>query len=714
MVLGVLALGLAGTFMAGIGLWLIGRRDTQRAVGVLGVFFVIRGLINAAHGFDRVLRATVAEYRWGLAVETYDEAFVLLLPFLVVAFASLYPRRRGPLGRNRGLRNAFYAVAVLMAGIVLLEPGTLFSRPITGRGPSWLLNSPVVSFPWLMFSTSYTLVGLLFVRDYLSEVPVPDRDGLLFVAVGFMFDGTYLFVVSAARLLDPSVTSFIHDPFRQVDALVVLTVLALLAWRALGTSDRSERRKMAWTILGVLAPVLLALTIVYTGRFQYTSLDTKFFLDGLSVVVFPLLIAYGVHRHSLLELDVEISRGVEYAVASALLVGVYAAASLAAQTQLGTFAGRLTGAVATGALIVVSVHMARRWGGQGPGPPLLGSRRIYLDREKLDVYQGTLEEALAAGGGRLSARDDAMLSRMRERLGISDREHRVLVQALSGTDGGADEQLSIGQTVAGRYQVDAELSQGGHGVTFLAHDVQLDRAVVLKALREPVEEEIDLDAEARRLGSLNGGMVVTVYDLVRVGRRVIVVMEYVPGGSLSEAMDDGPIDRGTFEAVATDALAALEIVHGSGMVHRDVKPGNLLLTEDGRAKLADFGIARAVDEQTAAADHALGAPRGTVRYMSPEQAKGLPVDERSDLFSLAATLYEAYIGEPYVPVEPGESMLEVQMRVAALGPFDREIDGPEALTAWFERALAPRPEDRFESARAMRDALAAAVEGQAA
>lgn len=102
-------------------------------------------------------------------------------------------------------------------------------------------------------------------------------------------------------------------------------------------------------------------------------------------------------------------------------------------------------------------------------------------------------------------------------------------------------------------------------------------------------------------------------------------------------------------------------------------------------------------------------PVGTLHYLSPEQAKGRPVDERSDLFSLAATLFEAYTGDPYIPVDPGESLAEAQMRVASLDGFDADLDAPDALQEWFGKALAPRAEDRFSSAREMREALSDAL-----
>jgi serine/threonine-protein kinase len=156
--------------------------------------------------------------------------------------------------------------------------------------------------------------------------------------------------------------------------------------------------------------------------------------------------------------------------------------------------------------------------------------------------------------------------------------------------------------------------------------------------------------------------------------------------------------------VAADLLDGLGAVHGAGLLHRDVKPSNVLLTKDGRAKLADFGVAHLPGlETTKGAEHTVG----TVRYMSPEQARGKKLDARSDLFSAVATLYEAYTGKPYLEAHPNESAMELQLRAAAQGEFKKPIK-PAALRGWFGKSLDPEPERRFQSAEEMTRGLQAA------
>lgn len=396
------------------------------------------------------------------------------------------------------------------------------------------------------------------------------------------------------------------------------------------------------------------------------------------------------------------------------MVGVYAVATLVARVRIGGLGGHLVAGTATGLLVTSLASVT--WGRASDEGRSPASRR-GSDPSRLpgiDLYRETVTEALDEGGGQLSEHDERLLARMREELGITEREHAILVRTL-GTQDGTDDGgfLAAGRTVAGRYRVEENLADGGHGSAYLARDTALDRPVVLKEVHDGDGPTLDLAEEARRLGSAHHPAIVTVHDVLRVGDRVLVVMEHVVGGSLDERLDDRPLDDDAFAKVATDALTALEAVHEEGLVHRDVKPGNLLLTEGGGAKLADFGVSRETGEDTTMGMTA-SEPVGTLRYMSPEQAKGRRVDARSDLYSLAATLYEAYTGEPYVDVDAGDSLVEVQMKVASLGPFEEDLTGADALEDWFRKALAPRPEDRFASAREMREALADALEGMAA
>jgi outer membrane protein assembly factor BamB/predicted Ser/Thr protein kinase len=275
-----------------------------------------------------------------------------------------------------------------------------------------------------------------------------------------------------------------------------------------------------------------------------------------------------------------------------------------------------------------------------------------------------------------------------------------------------------GELVQRRYRVQRRLGEGGLGAAYLCRDQREQRDVVLKTLRSPEPTPDGLAMllkEARALGALRHPNVVALHSVEQAGLEAFVVMEYLEGGSLAERLRRGKLEPEEFVVVASDALAALEAVHAAGIVHRDVKPSNLLLTKDGRLKLADFGIAHIPGFETTMGGVREGSTAiGTIRYMSPEQARGHRVTPQSDLFSLAATLYEAYTGKGYLEPGPGESPIELQMRAAAAGPFDRPLEGPVGLRAWFARALHPEAERRFASAVEMREALERAMSGSQA
>src|SRR5213078_4530844 len=198
----------------------------------------------------------------------------------------------------------------------------------------------------------------------------------------------------------------------------------------------------------------------------------------------------------------------------------------------------------------------------------------------------------------------------------------------------------------GRYELVRHVARGGMAEVYLAHDKLLDRPVALKVLFP----ELSVDPsfverfrrEAQSAANLNHPNIVSVYDWGEQDGTYFIVMEYVDGRSLADILrTEGPLHPQRAAEVASDIAAALGFAHRNGVIHRDVKPGNVLISPTGQVKVADFGIARALD---AAADDNLtkvGSVMGTATYFSPEQAQGLPLDPRSDLYSLGVVLYES-------------------------------------------------------------------------
>ena len=215
--------------------------------------------------------------------------------------------------------------------------------------------------------------------------------------------------------------------------------------------------------------------------------------------------------------------------------------------------------------------------------------------------------------------------------------------------------------VGGRYLLRAELGRGGMGVVWLATDQVLQREVALKEITYPVHLTDDERAvlrertlrEARAAARLDDRHVVTLHDVVEEDGRPWLVMEHVPSRSLQQVLaEDGPLSPAAAARIGLDVLSALDVAHAAGIVHRDVKPGNVLLDDgDGHACLTDFGIATATDESSLTAQ---GAVLGSPSYMAPEQARGEQSTSAIDLWSLGATLYTAVEGRP--PFDRGASM----------------------------------------------------------
>ena len=259
---------------------------------------------------------------------------------------------------------------------------------------------------------------------------------------------------------------------------------------------------------------------------------------------------------------------------------------------------------------------------------------------------------------------------------------------------------------------------GGMAQVYLAHDEVLSRDVALKMLRGQYTDEEFVERfkrEAKNAAALNHPNIVQVYDQGQTEDGThYIAMEYVPGETLKSRMTrEGPLDPGEAAGIASRVAEALAIAHERGIVHRDIKPQNVLLTPAGEAKVADFGIARAASSKTVTETNLV---LGTAAYMSPEQVGGERVGPASDLYSLGVVLYEMLTGEqPYVAEDPIALAMK-HLDEPPRHPRDANPAVPQALDAMTARLLAKRPEDRYPSAadlaedlRRVRDGLSPLV-----
>ena len=276
----------------------------------------------------------------------------------------------------------------------------------------------------------------------------------------------------------------------------------------------------------------------------------------------------------------------------------------------------------------------------------------------------------------------------------------------------------VGRTVS-HYRITGKLGVGGMGVVYEAVDLRLGRPVALKFLPEELAGDPEatrrLEREARTIASLSHPHICSVYDIEEDEGGTFIVMERLEGTSLTMRLAQDVLSTPAIVEIADQVTHALDAAHAAGIVHRDIKPGNIVIGATGAVKVLDFGLARRFrlhdsGELVPGGSTIPGRPLGTVNYMAPERILQLPLDPRSDLFSLGVVIYEMATGRlPFGGASPGDTVTNILEKTPALLTTVAP-SRPAELERLVGRLLAKRADDRYQSAADVRrDLLALAA-----
>lgn len=613
-----------------------------------------------------------------------------LLPFTLVEFAGAHARR-GTDGRLWQTGRILAGALALIGGILLViwpetiirgavgEAGRFF--PHGGSLELWLIGVPRV--------LAFGLAVIVLDRAVRAAPTGRTRNRTATLLAGIVVYVSY----AAAR--NTMVHWELFTRYGSLQAIVFLIGFAGLALLVVSlaarclyrthsavTADDTQREQ--WLATAYLAPFLVGL-----GENAVVSLSAPGTV-GLWRLLGVGIIAYGLARwrvHDLRDRLQHVTSSATGAVGAA--AGGATAYGAAALTVGGTLVPLLGALVVTGLSLIPGVRWARKLlGPSEPEDPVEQDQRDFENR--VEAYRAALEASMARG---TMEEDERFLASLRERFGITDAEDRIVryyarqavVPVREGDPEAAYERLRI-------------LGEGGAGRTWLARDRARERLVVLK---EPLErwqrEPAVLEAarrEARLAARVRHPNVVEVEEVVEHGDQPILVLEHVAGGSLADRLrSKGVLEWRRALSIAHGVAQGLSAIHNAGIVHRDVKPSNILLGREGIAKVTDFGIAReAGDGRTKVEEGA--SSLGTDAYMAPEVRRGSSSgDERSDVYGCAAVLYTCLHGAP--PSDGGPVII------------DNEV--PPQLERVLAKGLAVDPDDRYQDATELAEALAEVV-----
>lgn len=660
---------------------------------------------------------------------------LILDPLALVYFASLYPRRRGFAERR-------------VATLLLVATGVLFTL--------WaIIVYPDLDDVTYKLARESELVvcyaGALFAltRVWVTEPAGAERrtHGLLVVALSAMVLPRFAITVQ----------EFVHFglglPQRDLSAIEAFAIVAVSGamfvllpalvrtrlpgdlWRdhMLSDNDGAAGSPMALPhdrgvlVVALALPVLF--TLFWTELLAFGS-GNPALLFSTRWIVFSLVGVYGLLQLRLIDLDFRVAYGATFAVA---LIVAALAFFLVREILVDLRPGMpdsvvVTASAALAVLVAPPAWVLARRGRDVIVPREATVREAYLARRRLEVYGAAVAYAVD------EARDpdqDATVRALRQELRIGHRDHKQLV-SLAQSEARIGHQpfaaFRMGAVIGRHYVVGAQIGGGRHGRTYRATDRRQRRSVVIKELRpewggEPGVRQ-RFEAEAELLRRVQHPHVVRCLDAFDVHRSLCLVLEDLVGGDLRARLNrsNGRLPEADAVQCVRGALSGLEALHAAGILHLDVKPENLLFDLRGLVKVADLGIAVMRppdggggggarvpgDDGTPVADETLltgaASGAGTLAYMSPEQARGQPLDARADLYGAGAVLYECLDGRPPVDVR-GLSDFDARRLIIDHGVRLDDFAGGAQWVPVLARALAHDPADRYPDAGAFRAAV---------
>lgn len=629
---------------------------------------------------------------------------------LPTVFLTVYVLDRLFAGRTRARRLGVWAVGLGTVAFLVanaIEP-TLFVKDVSyGVRPDGSTRSyPIPGVLALAFGTATYLAWTLAVVVGARAAASRERTrlerrqaGLVALAFSFLIGHAAAGRVATALLAPSSLSNVTNLVLIAPSVLGVSSVAFALAKLA----DPFDPRDRKWLVAaGALAPVSGALAVLLLANREalpWLPVTLSEVTRMLWVTGFSGTLAVALTRFGLAGFGERIARrlaSVAFVVVVLAVVGIPAAVALAVAGV--TPAGLLLAPIVAFAALALSPAPLKRAANEIVRRLTVGRVDAQILAERARVYCAALE-ARYARGEPLSA-DESTLRDLRRELEITDREHQLLVQAVR-------ERREPGgpTTLLGRYRVERELGRGAFGTALLARDPVTGMQVVLKRFHARRVEKHAL-VEARALAAVRHARVVPLLDVERVDEEIFLVLGYVPGGSARTALEEhGPLQPERAAALAIDLLDGLAALHAAGLVHRDVKPGNLLIDASGRGVLGDFGSARFVSQvDLVDATISGGDVAGSYATIAPETLAGEPATPRSDVYSAGAVLYRLLTNESYVDLT-GRSAFQARQVILHEPPRLPHARIPAALGVVIARALAKRPIDRYASAVEMRVAI---------